>query len=1122
MKTKPNHGTLLHQKGVKKILLIMKLTTFLLILTVLQVSAGSVFPQGTNISMDLQNVSMRDVIREIQAQGEMNFFYNDNLEQLETRVSVSFKDTPVQLALENALAQADMSYEVIKDDFIVLIPAKEQAQAQPGTVSGRVTDEIGVGLPGASVSIKGTTTGVITNLEGIFAISVEDPGAVLIVSYVGYISQEITVGDQTELMVTLAPDLVGLEEIVVVGYGTQKKVNLTGSVGNITNEALEYKAVSQVSQALAGEISGVTVEANTGAPGRNQAEIRIRGLGTFSSAGNDPLILVDGIPSSLDNLNPNDIKSISVLKDAASASIYGSRAANGVILLETKRGTSGKMVVDYNGYVGFQKPAKFPEFVESPEYAELFNEYLINSGSGPIYTDEDIAKYRSGEDPDNYANVNHYEDLFTSGSGFQTSHHVSFSGGNENNRYKFSTGYLRQDGLIDKNSFKRYNFLLNVNNKLGEKLDLSVSLSGNTGTIDEPAYPGAAGGTMEGSGSGFSIITGAVRLPVTMPGRKTDGTYGWINEQHPEADMDSESFLKDIIYHFLGNAQLKWSPFAGFSLIGRIGYNLDNSNLSIYNSTMVLDATRTLSPSSLTQERGTNQELVLDLFAQYTKSFNDHNIHVLLGYNQDEFRSESIWGFRDNFPTNSLYQLNAGSADNMQNSGTGYEWALQSYFGRINYDYQGKYLIEANVRYDGSSRFPKENRWGVFPSVSAGWRISEENFFQNSLPWISLMKIRASWGQLGNQRIGNYPYQSVFALGRDYPFGVPSTLHSGAAVVNLANKDITWESTTSFDIGIDMSVFEGKLNLVVDYFDKTTNDILYSISTSAALGMTPSEVNAGQVSNKGWDFEVIHKNRLGDFSYNVSLMFSAVKNTVEELSTIDEDIGNGLFVGESLLAVYGYEADGLFVDQADVDSYPTQPLPGEPGLVRYKDINGPDGIPDGIVDATYDRKVIGSRFPKYSYGANLSASYKGFDILAQFAGSGGMERDISSVQLGQAFQNETTPQRWQVEDRWTTENPNANASHPKFSSNGSQYNNSTFWLINASYLRLKNLQIGYSFSSNVLRKIKISRLRLYVNAYNLFTIDNFYKGWDPEPTNPGINSFYPFTSVYTVGVNVSF
>jgi TonB-linked SusC/RagA family outer membrane protein len=1117
---KKNDEPLWLYKCCRKKLIIMRNALFILLIGTFQVLATGSYSQTTRLNLDMKGATVKEVLSKIEDDSEFYFLYNSELVNVENQVDISVRNKKVEDILPQLFDTNEVEF-LFKDRHVIISP-KDETVNQQKSISGKVTDESGLPLPGVTIVVKGTINGTVTNVDGNYTITNIPEGAILQFSFVGMLSQEIVVDNQTTISVTMQVDAIGIEEVVAIGYGTRKKSDLTGAVGDIGAEEIAYKTVTQVSQALAGEISGVTVQANSGSPGRSAANINIRGMGTFSNAGNSPLVLVDGIPSTLDNIDPNNIESLSVLKDAASASIYGSRAANGVILVTTKRGKEGKMAITYSGYAGLQKPTIIADFVNTAEYVELQNEFLINSGSGAVWSPEQIELFRSGTDPDNYPNQKLHEDLFNSGSGFQTGHNIGFSGGSAKNFYNFSAGYLRQDGLIEQNRFDRYNFLANIDSKLSDKIQLSVSLQGDVGTINEPSEAGNNNGTIN------DIITSAVRLAPTTTNAFSDGTFGGGTEFHPGADLASESFRKQVRTHFLGNAKLTWEPVKNLSFTTRVGYNVDNYNVTNFNSTFdlfggVVGNTVTLGPNTLNTSQRFETELIIDFFVEYKKSFNDHNLVLLAGYNQDEFSTETLAGFRDNFPTNTLYRLDAGAAGNQQNSGTASEFALQSVFGRIDYDYKGKYLFTASARYDGSSRFPSDGRFGFFPSAAAAWRISDEAFLKD-VNAINSLKLRASWGVLGNQEIGNYPYQSVLALGNDNPFGVSETLSSGAALTTLANSQVTWETTESIDIGIDLSLLKGKLNFVVDYYTKTTSDILYSISTASVLGLTPSEVNAGEVNNRGWEFQATHKNTIGDFSYGINTNFALVKNEVKALATVEEDIANGLFVGESLQSIYGFIDEGLFVDQADVDNSPTQ-TGAAPGNIKYRDISGPDGVPDGAIDATYDRTIIGSRLPKFTYGATLTADYKGFDFLAQFAGIGGAERTLASNETRIAFQNDVAPQRWQVDGRWTVENPDPDASYPIFSTdltNGVNTAQSTFWLRNASYFRLKNLQVGYSLPKSALAAIKMTRLRIYVSGTNLFTFSNFFDGWDPEPVNPGNNNFYPFTSVYSLGINAQF
>jgi TonB-linked SusC/RagA family outer membrane protein len=513
-----------------------------------------------------------------------------------------------------------------------------------------------------------------------------------------------------------------------------------------------------------------------------------------------------------------------------------------------------------------------------------------------------------------------------------------------------------------------------------------------------------------------------------------------------------------------------------------------------------------------------SNDLTSEIFLNYDKSIKNHNFSLLGGVSQEAYNYDWINASRDNFPNDLLYELNAGSVGNMQNSGSAYSWKLMSYFGRFNYSFQDKYLIEANLRVDGSSRFAEDSRYGFFPSFSGGWRLSEENFM-DQISWIDNLKIRASWGELGNQQIGNYPYQKTVNLGYNYPIG--GEISPGAAMTTLPFEDITWETTRITNGGVDVMVLDSKLSFIVDYFYKKTIDILYPISVSNVLGMSAGERNAGAIENKGWEFELTYKDEVGDFSYSIHPNFSIVDNQVLSLASVEQDINKGLFIGHPINSFYGYVADGLFVDQEDIDSYAKQNYTAKPGFIRYKDISGPDGIPDGIVSAQYDRKVIGSRIPKYSYGAGITADYKGFDFYIQLHGLAGYYQ----TPVGQwiyALYNQGNIQQWQWDERWTKENPDRNAAYPRLEETGSGSpvfgQSSTYWLYDASFIRIKNIQIGYTIPKNFIPNV--DKLRIYISATNLLTFDNYQKGWDPEMT---LNSaHYPLLSNVVCGLNINF
>lgn len=1022
-----------------------------------------------------------------------------------------------QMMNDKILNNRNLPWSCIIMFLFLLFSISSHAQQQ-NSITGIVMEEKGEPLAYATVTIKNQDIATSTNEKGEFRLNYKTPvnRDTLIVTFGGYNTVEIPIGDQSNFNIEMTPSTEGLEEVVVIGYGSEKKVNLTGAVSSISEDKLEDRPITQASQALAGLSTGITVSQGAGRPGNDGASLRVRGTGTFSGAGNDPLVLIDGLSASMNDIDPSNIKSISILKDAASASIYGTRAANGVILIETKTGKSGRLKVNYNNTIGVQRVTELPEFVGSASYAELFNESNLNMGSAITYTEEEIEKFRSGSDKDNYPDVPHLQNLLNSGSGFQTNHNLGFSGGSEKSTYLFTLGYLNQDGLVAKNNYQRYNFMLNFNGEILENLKLNVNLNGNSAKTNEPKHF---------EGDMMHMIGFAVRQGPIYAGEKSDGTYGYQDNYSPEAWMASESFINRQNKFFLGGAELAWEIVPGLTWSGKVGYKYSNYTDNSYTSDFIFDDNKKVGPNNLTVSAGDNSLITLQSLVNYDKQFGSHTLSLLAGYSEEKNRSDWISAFRDNFPNNLLHELNAGSESNMQASGSGDEWALRSFFGRAKYNINDRYLIEANARYDGTSRFPSAGRWGFFPSVSAAWRISEEDFFKENISGIDNLKIRASWGQLGNQDIGNYPYQNVLNLGYGYPIG--GEMAPGARLVNLANQEITWETTSITDIGVDFSILNGKLDFVMDYFDKYTNDILYNLTVSSVLGLTPSEVNAASVRNRGIEVMTRYNAQIGDVHLSFSPNFSYTKNQIEKLAGgLKQDIAKGLFVGSPIGSIYGYRADGLFVDENDISQYPEQPYSAEPGFVRYADLSGPEGEPDGKVDPENDREIIGNTIPKYSYGASIDIDYNNFDFSILLHGLAGFQRQMGAYQAF-AFYNGGQIQKWQMDNRWTPENPNPEAKYIKLTGlnmGSGTTMTSTYWNRNASFLRLKNLQVGYTFPKVLTDKLNVSKFRVFFSGQNLFSINSFYKGWDPEmDQGTGDNTpFYPITAVYTFGLNLNF
>ncbi|KRT13059.1 SusC/RagA family TonB-linked outer membrane protein [Pedobacter ginsenosidimutans] len=969
------------------------------------------------------------------------------------------------------------------------------------TVTGKVTDLTGKAIPGVVVKHKESGKATQTDSQGNYSLSTPDGKGTLVFSFIGFTSKEIVIGQQTRIDVQLADDNKKLDEVVIVGYGTQKKVNLTGSVSTVSSKDLDNRPITQASQALSGLSPGVQVQQGGGRPGSDGARVIIRGVGTFN-AGSSPLILIDGIAGSLDDVAPDNIASMTVLKDAASAAIYGNRAANGVILVTTKRGQKGKTVISYNNYFGWEKITSLPQFVDSWTYAEL------TGASADV-----VAKYKSGADPDNFPNVSHLKDLLNTGSGFQQYHNASVSGGEGNNVYYLSGSYRDHNGLTAETNNKRYDIQANIDTRIKDNLNLKTSILGFSQLQTQPQSNSAGIG---------GIIGFSVREPNTIAGLKSDGTYGRQDFFAPEAWLASEGFNNLRAKNFYGNTTLAWDIIPGLNLSGTAGYHYYTSVNTTYVADINIDKTTYVGPNSLGIGNTDGNEVTLNLLLKYVKSFGKNNFSILGGYQQEAHRDNFTSAYRDKFPNNLLYQLDAGATTNMQNAGSANEYAFRSFFARFNYDYGGKYLFEANVRYDGSSRFAPKNRYGVFPAVSAGWRLSEESFIKDNISWINELKIRASYGSLGNANISNYPYQYNISTNVRYNFG--GVIAPGAAVTAAANQDIKWETTTTANLGLDFTLFKNALSGTVDIYDRTAKDILYQVPVSSTLGLSAPTQNAGSIQNRGIEVSLTYNTKIGQVNFGVSPNFSYNNQKVIKIAGNIQNVIPNFFLGQPLNPIYGFVADGLFVDAADVASYPTQPNGGVPGNIRFKDISGPNGVPDGKVDATYDRQILGNTNPKASYGLNLTAAYKGFDFSALFSGLGGYTVQMGSYQA-YALYNGGNVQQWQYENAWTTQNPDRNALYPRItnlSQGSANVQRNSYWNRSGTFLRLKNAQIGYTLPSNLTKKISLEKVRIFAGGQNLFTLNDFYEGWDPENgQGSGDNpNFYPLSAIYTFGINV--
>jgi len=993
---------------------------------------------------------------------------------------------------------------------------------QRSVVTGVVTNDQGEPLAGVTVALGGSANALTTtDTEGRFQAQVTGQ-ATLIFSLMGYNREEVSIPADGKLRVVMTPMVSDLDEVVVVGFGTTKKVNLTGAVTAVSGEEVAKRQVGQTSMALQGMAPGVTVTQGSGQPGVDGGSIRIRGIGTLNNS--DPLILVDGVVMSLDHIDVSSIESISVLKDAASSAIYGSRAANGVILITTKRGKSGQFSLTYDSYVGKQMPTDLPKMVNGLDHMNLINEAHTNVGRSPLFSEDYIRDYIANQatNPDRYPDVDWQKELLK-GSGIQQNHAVGIMGGTDRIQFFGSFGYLNQAGIIENVNYQRYYFRLNTNVQINPKLrgsfDLYVRNNNRKSVASGSPFAGpAAFSASTSTGMIFGLMN---KLPATQAVRYSNGLWAeGQNGANPVAIVHDGGWWRQTSTPIAGNFALEYKPLE--YLTARVAYAPTYEQpvtRSFSNVVKTYDENGGLRFSvpalnELNEDAANSRLDQVEATLNFNRSFGGHSLSALGGYQYLTGTNSGFSAFRDNFLFPDYTVLSAGSSDNMRNNGYANDWTLISYFGRINYDYEGKYLFEANIRYDGSSRFAEGNKWGTFPSFSAGWRPLEEKFLSGGKHYLDDLKIRASWGRLGNQEIGNnYPFAPTVALTPRYISN--DEVQNGAAIMSLANTAISWESTEMSNVGLDIRLL-GNLSVSFDYYKKVTSGILLELSIPKTMGVDAPFQNAGVVENKGWDIQVDYARQHGRFRYSATAVLSDVRNKVVDLRGIQQTgtlvnregyAMNSLFLlrSQGLLSSADFGPDGQYLHATPQFGVVA------PGDIRYLDADGNDIVNNN------DREVLGSTIPRYTYSLNLSVGYGDFDLSGLFQGVGKRDGYLTGSAI-LPFLAGGTAYEYQ-KNRWTPETPNAQFPRYAF---GETHNHqaSDFWMRSAAYLRIKNLQLGYTLPKSALQRIGVQGARLYVSGENLFTFDNFWPGWDPEISAASNGAYYPQVTTYNIGLNL--